>query len=205
MADAVLHVKVDPSGAVAGSTAAAVSLDKLSAAAARSNAATNMLTSAFTSSNVAARNVEVGLRSMLREQTGLARAYAAGSDAVKQYNMQLKIESVLAEVGAWVVARRLGCAPRCHDGARKYLEGYWGRIPDRDEARIWVEREVAKAADFIVGHHSKGGWKRERGGEVPAVQATPMKERAGLKLHSASNPSVRQAFSYLWKEILKGA
>jgi hypothetical protein len=34
MADAVLHVKVDPSGVVAGSTAAAVSLDKLSAAAA---------------------------------------------------------------------------------------------------------------------------------------------------------------------------
>ncbi|MCB9073122.1 MAG: hypothetical protein H6623_05840 [Bdellovibrionaceae bacterium] len=51
----------------------------------------------------------------------------------------------------------------------------------------------------------EGGWKRERGGEVPAVQASPIKERAGLKLHSASNPSVRQAFSDLWKEILKGA
>lgn len=51
----------------------------------------------------------------------------------------------------------------------------------------------------------EGGWKRERGGEVPRVQAMPMKERASLKLHSAANPSVKQAFSDLWKEILKGA
>lgn len=51
----------------------------------------------------------------------------------------------------------------------------------------------------------EGGWKRERKGEVTPVQATPMKERLGLKLPSASNPSVKQAFSDLWKEILKGA
>jgi antirestriction protein ArdC len=81
-------------------------------------------------------------------------------------------EELVAEVGAWVVARRLGCAPRCHDGARKYLEGYWGRIPDRDEARIWVEREVAKAADFIVGHHSKGGWKAPAGDADKAARTS---------------------------------
>lgn len=36
----------------------------------------------------------------------------------------------------------------------------------------------------------EGGWKRERGGEVPRVQV---------------NPSVKQVFRDLWKEILKGA
>lgn len=51
----------------------------------------------------------------------------------------------------------------------------------------------------------EGGWKRERGSEVPSVQAMPTKERAGLNLHFAANPSVRQAFSDLWREILKGA
>ena len=51
----------------------------------------------------------------------------------------------------------------------------------------------------------EGGWKRERGDEVPPLQAMPMKERASLKSHSAANSSVRQAFSDLWKEILKGA
>lgn len=51
----------------------------------------------------------------------------------------------------------------------------------------------------------EGRWKPERGGEVRSVQAMPKKERAGLKLHSAANPSVKQAFSDLWKEILKGA
>jgi len=49
------------------------------------------------------------------------------------------------------------------------------------------------------------GWNRDRVGEAPSIQAMPMKEQAGLKMHSASNPSVRQAFSDLWKEILKGA
>lgn len=51
----------------------------------------------------------------------------------------------------------------------------------------------------------EGGWKRERGGEVPPVQVMPMNERNELKMHSASNPSLSQAFSDLWKEILKGA
>ncbi len=68
-------------------------------------------------------------------------------------------EELVAEIGAWVVARRLGIAPECHDGARNYLEGYWGAIADRDATRAWVEREVAKAADFIGAYHSKGGWK----------------------------------------------
>lgn len=69
-------------------------------------------------------------------------------------------EEIVAEVGAWLVARRLGIAPQCHDGARHYLQFYWGRFSNRDELRPWVEREVAKAADFIVAHHSKGGWKK---------------------------------------------
>ncbi len=51
----------------------------------------------------------------------------------------------------------------------------------------------------------EGGWKRRRGGEVPCIQATPTKERASLKMSSATNASVKQAFSDLWKEILKGA
>ena len=62
-----------------------------------------------------------------------------------------------------------------------------GRYPDR--VRISLE----------------GGWNRDREGEAPPIQAMPMKEQAGLKLHSASKPSVKQAFSDLWKEILKGA
>lgn len=69
-------------------------------------------------------------------------------------------EELVAEIGAWVVARRLGIAPKCHDGARRYLQEYWGCFADRDATRAWVEREVAKAADFIVAHHSKGGWKK---------------------------------------------
>jgi hypothetical protein len=51
----------------------------------------------------------------------------------------------------------------------------------------------------------EGGWKRERVDEVHPVQAMPTKARAGLKLRSDANPSVRQAFSDLWEEILKGA
>jgi len=36
----------------------------------------------------------------------------------------------------------------------------------------------------------EGSWKRKRGGEAPRVQV---------------NPSVKQVFRDLWKEILKGA
>lgn len=67
-------------------------------------------------------------------------------------------EELVAEIGAWVVAFRLGTMPDCADGARYYLQGYWGRIPDRQETLAWVTREVAKAADYIVAHHSTTGW-----------------------------------------------
>lgn len=68
-------------------------------------------------------------------------------------------EELVAEIGAWVVARRLGITPQSHDAARWYLQHYWGYVADRDATRVWVEREVAKAADFIVAHHTQGGWR----------------------------------------------
>ncbi len=51
----------------------------------------------------------------------------------------------------------------------------------------------------------EGGWSRRKEGDEPRSQAMPTKERAGLNLHLAAKPSVRQAFSDLWQEILKGA
>ncbi len=50
-----------------------------------------------------------------------------------------------------------------------------------------------------------GGWNRRKKGERPRVQVMPTIEQASLKLSSGANPSVKQAFSDLWKEILKGA
>lgn len=64
---------------------------------------------------------------------------------------------------------------------------------------IWVAFLTAIRISF------EGDWKRRRGGVVPRDQAMPTKERASLKLSSAPNLSVKQAFSDLWREILKGA
>ncbi len=96
---AVLRIKVDSSGAVAGATAAASSLDRLSAAASRSAAATMSGSAAFAAYKGNATHVVNSLQLLLREQTGLAAAYAQGGKAVERYNLQLKIEATLAEAG----------------------------------------------------------------------------------------------------------
>jgi len=59
-------------------------------------------------------------------------------------------EELVAELTAHLVAHRLGL-PRVSDAAgAKYICGYLAWCSDRDDARVYAEREAKRAADYLV-------------------------------------------------------
>ena len=81
-------------------------------------------------------------------------------------------EELVAELGANLVARRLGVEPESTVRSQAYLRGYRWRLGDDAEDIAWAIREAKKAADYIVQFHPRGGWGR---GAKPVPAAKPVK------------------------------
>ncbi len=67
-------------------------------------------------------------------------------------------EELVAEIGANIVARRLGIEVEDTRSAQVYLAAYRERLENSVTDVAWAINEAKRAADHILKHHSRGGW-----------------------------------------------
>lgn len=69
-------------------------------------------------------------------------------------------EELVAELGANLVARRLGVEPESTSRSMAYLQAYREGLDDQDGDVEWAIAKARQAADYLIGFHPRGGWQR---------------------------------------------